>query len=327
MARTLVIVLCQEREFAENWELFQRHVQQPLDADLAFCGAFSSDSSQDTSVIRMNATHLWERPEPQDWLAELDSWEGNNTSWRQLVDLGPMFLGGTGLHDSVGSGALIMYWREVLRVSLPSRLLNQYDWFAITRSDFRWLAPHPSVDLLDSAKVYLLDGEQYGGVSDRHIIFHRSTAPEILSVAEPIFAQPTELKDRLLSSGVSDLNPERFIKFRLDEMGLGDRLVFLPYLGFTVRHESTQTRWSVGSFNRKLGYFVKYPEELRKARVTARHIKEAGDWEAITTSRPSGRRWLMRFDFALSGELARLRGRCRRMRSKLQGIVLKSRNS
>jgi hypothetical protein len=273
--KTLTVVLCQSREFEHTYHSLEKMVLGPLQSDLAFCG---SHTPVPGNMIETVVQHYWHHEEPNDWVEAINGISQIDYSWRPLLDLDPAFLGGTGLGDSVGSGAIIMYWREILRGHITERILNEYEWFVITRSDFLWLTPHPEVGSLNSEEIYFLDGEQYGGISDRHIIFHRKFAPEIFGIASPIFQNSDQLLAQL-SRIEGHLNPEVFLKFRFETMNLAKNIRFLPYLGFTIRHEGTETRWSQGEFSPKHGLYLKYPLEFEKARRIALIMRKAEHWD------------------------------------------------
>ena len=278
--KTLTIVLCQTRDAGLTIDSIHRNLLEPMNSDLAYCGAAPTEA--DDPIVR-NATYVWQEPEPDDWADRFDGFAEPTGAWRDLTALDPMLLGGTGVGASTGSGGIVLYWRERLRQHLTRDILDRYDWFVITRSDFRWSTPHPDVSLLDPEHIYFLDGERYGGVSDRHVLVSRRYAESMLAVPEPIFRAPLDLYERLRGIEFRGLNIETFIAFRLAELGLTDRVRFLPYIGFTVRHGSTPTRWGAGTFNRHLGLYVKYPKEYRQARIARVLIRRPDQWRGFFT--------------------------------------------
>jgi hypothetical protein len=62
---------------------------------------------------------------------------------------------------------------------------------------------------------------------------------------------------------------------------LGDKIEFIPYLGYSIRHATTQTRWSTGEYSRRFGYYVKYPAELRSCNFYKTVILGSRDWTQI----------------------------------------------
>lgn len=282
--KTLTIVLCQTRESSLTYNSLEKNLLQPLKSDLAFCGSAYANSTVDTDLILKNSQYIWNFPEPLDWAKACDEISEDGGEWRELAKLSPMFLGGTGYEDSVGSGIIIMYWREILRANLTREIFDRYDWFVITRSDFFWKITHPNLELLNKNHIYLLDGERHGGISDRHIIFHKMYIDQILSLAQPIFQNAKHLKKKLQHIDYKGLNPEIYLDFMVNDRNLSTHLRFLPYLGYTIRRPETETRWSIGVYNAKLGLFIKYPEEFRSVKKNARKFRTQKKWKKYLKS-------------------------------------------
>jgi hypothetical protein len=276
--KTLTIVLCQTRESALTYRSLKKNVLRPLKSELAFCGSSDANSESSTDQILKNSRYVWNFQEPKDWAKACDAISVDKGAWRNLVNLSPTFLGGTGYSKSVGSGIIIMYWREILRKNISKEVLETYEWFVITRSDFFWKIKHPKVKYLNKRCIYLLDGERYGGISDRHIIFHRDLAKKVLSLAEPIFCDADNLVQELKLLNLDFLNPEIYLAFMIEKYNLSGHLKFLPYLGYTIRRPETKTRWSEGTYNEKLGLYVKYPEEYRLANEYFKKFRSQNKW-------------------------------------------------
>lgn len=276
--QTLTIILCQTRESEWTFDSLNEKVLTPLNSDLAFCG---SSKSSGKDKILANSKYVWNFDEPKNWEESCDAISTGSGNWRALTSISPNFLGGTGYGQSRGSGIIIMYWREILKRNLTSEIASSYEWFVITRSDFNWVVPHPNIEFLNKDKIYLLNGEKYGGISDRHIIFHKCNLDKVLDFASPIFVNPDFLYRELSALGLPDINPEFYLHFVAKKFGISDQFVFIPYLGFTVRHEGTDTRWAKGHKNEKFGYFVKYSQELRKSNRARLHVKSQKDWKKL----------------------------------------------
>jgi hypothetical protein len=281
-SKTLTIVLCQTREGSFNYSSLNENLLKPLKSDLAFCG--NADSSAEDKILS-ESKYIWNIEEPKDWSTACDEISSADSNWRELCSFGDNFLGGSGYGNTIGSGLIIMYWREILRHNLNSEIINKYEWFVITRSDFKWITRHPSVELLNKDDIYLLDGEKYGGISDRHIIFHRSHAEQILGIASPIFNDSNELVEDFTRKGIYELNPEKFLLTMLEKMGLATRLRYLPYLGFSIRHPGVSTRWSQGKYDKGLDLYIKYPTEHRYSNYAKIAIRSSNDWNNILNNR------------------------------------------
>jgi hypothetical protein len=273
--RTLTIVLCQTRESFFTFSSLNQKVLKPLKSDLAFCGSTPDINDQ----ILKYSRYIWDHVEPNDWASAFDQITTVGSDWRELADFGNLFLGGSGYRGSKGSGLIVMYWRQILKMSLTEEVLSKYDWFVITRSDFQWVTSHPNIEQLNPEKIYFLNGEKYGGVSDRHIIFNKKFQKQIFSIASPIFENTEALRYFLAQNKVEDLNPEKFIDTMLNWCNLRNHIFFLPYLGYTIRHQQTRTRWSSGTYNKKFGFYIKYPNEFRDSYRSRFYLKNTQDWD------------------------------------------------
>ena len=284
-ARALVVFLCETRAWELTATSFREHVLEPLDADLALCVA--NNSREVPNPYYEWARFTWQIDEPADWADLLTAESGGRDDWRRLEGLDESFLGGTGTgaERTPGSGAIIMFFRRLLRQELAGRgLADEYDWFIITRSDFLWLVPHVPLDLLDQSSIYIFDGEHYGGVTDRYAAIPADLIHDFLTIPDPIFDSPDDLCMRLravMAASGGLMNPEIFIATRLREIGLWDRVRWLPYCAFSVRTAQGHTSWSGGTFDQAHGFFVKYPEELARSRALARAVRTEDDWRVL----------------------------------------------
>ena len=275
----LVIVLCETRAWEITADEFFENVIRPLNADLALC---VGDSDRETNnPFYESAKYIWRFPEPTDWGDAYEEATGNR-DWEALLSVHEQFFGGI---EHSGSGAIIMFFRYLLGLHLTEEgLLHAYDWMIVLRSDFRWPTPHPPVDCFNQENLYALDGEQWGGISDRYIAVPRSLIQTYLTIVEPIFSEPRELAEKLRSSMLNDdndykyFNPEQFLAFRMKELGLWNKVEWLPYMPFAVRLPEGHTRWSEGEFHEDLGYFVKYTGEFQRSKIVSAYIHSQNDW-------------------------------------------------
>jgi hypothetical protein len=284
--RVLVIVLCETRGWEITSDSFLSNVVEPLSADVALC--VGRTGREQPNPFYERAKYVWAIDEPESW-SETYERETGGREWEALLRFNPQFLapipppsepeGGT----VPGSGAVVFFFRRVLRRCLEeTRLLDAYDWFVITRSDFLWPRPHPPVAALDDRFLYALDGERYGGLSDRHHVVPRALMPAYLDLVEPIFSDPVALAARIdseLGRRRGELNPELFWALRLKELGVWDRVRYLPYLPYTVRGAEGSTRWAQGTWHEEGRYYVKYPYELARSRAVQQVIDDEASWQ------------------------------------------------
>jgi hypothetical protein len=278
----LVIVLAETREHQHTFGLFRKNLLDQLQADLCLCVADNEREDPDNPFYR-HARHVWRYPEQDDWGDAFDDAQrrsGCDAPWRRLLETGGQWLGGVkGEPRQPGSAGILLFFRWFLKERLRSTgTIDQYDRFVVTRSDFVHRIPHPPLRILDHRQIWIPLGEDYGGYTDRHIVANREDILRVLSIADPILAEPELLAAEM---GPSDRwNLERFIKFSYARQGLTGRVGRYPYTMYTVRSIGGHTRWSVGRYEERLGYYIKYPSEYRRYRL-ARHLVRCGsDWTA-----------------------------------------------
>lgn len=289
--RVLVCVLAQTRAHESTWPGFKKHVLDELGADLALCIAI--DAAYDRSnPFWQAANYRWTTPEFDNFAAGFDEAETWFTGapatgdWRRLLAIRDQWLGGVkGRGQHPGSGAIVIYFHWLLyRHLAETGVLERYDRFVVTRSDFYWSTPHPPLRLLDPGFVWIPDGERYGGLTDRHVVASASDILPAINLMEEIVVRPKEMARSM--RGFDHWNPERVLRLTYDRIGLTPRVRFFPYVAFTVRGGSDGTRWSPGEFDADLGVYVKYGSE-RELAARFQRIRSAEDWEKLARDDPS----------------------------------------
>lgn len=281
MNKTLTIILGLTREANFTYPSLLSNVLIPLKSDLAFCG--SADENQSNPILNYSK-FVWNQPNPMNWSAACDSISLDYGSWRELGKVPSNLLTGTFPYQSAGPGMIFAYRWETLRRHITDEILESYEWFVITRSDFLWEIEHPEVSLLQTDKIYQMDGEMYGGISDRHIIFHRDNASKVFSFAQPIFSADISIKVRVVEKYREEmehlpmLNFEQYLLFMAKETGLQNQITLIPYLGYLIRHEGTDTNWSHGVFDHDRHYYIKYPGELAAVTSNKKSLRSQEDW-------------------------------------------------
>ena len=277
MPRTLTILLNSTRDANACFPLMRKNLLDPMDSDLAFCGAFPANKDD---IIISSSKYIWGHDEPSDWALVVDHWRDNKGAWRQVNKLSMNnHLFGLGAKDGiVGSGIIVTYWRDYLSTCLTEDIVSQYDWFVFTRSDFYWNIPHPSVNLLSDDHIYIQDSEYHGGVPDRHFIVPKRLVRLFIGLSSPVFCDPIGLIGRVDASHSPALNIEAYLKFRLQELGLLSSVLALPQLGFLVRSPDEDSRHSMGELHRGLGLYIKYITEFRASSYTSDVVTRPSDW-------------------------------------------------
>jgi SAM-dependent methyltransferase len=278
--RVLVCVLGQLRAHQLTWVNFKDNVLDTLGADLAVC--IGTDAGFDpANPYFANARHRWTIPEFADYG---DGFEmarhelGGEAEWRALLAVRNQWLGGIrGSTAHPGSGAIQIFFRWFLRHNLlRDGLLDRYDRFIVTRSDFFYVCPHPPIELLDHNALWIPDGEDYGGFTDRHLVVAAEDLAASLGLIDDIVLRPRALAAEM--SGRADWNIERYLRFQFEKKGLAPRVRRFPYVMFTVRGKSDSSSWSWGQYDAETGMIVKYKSERDQALKYRNVLNTCEDW-------------------------------------------------
>lgn len=236
-----------------TWNTMYKHLLTPLNADLAL---LFGKVEEKTSSLYKNAKYVWEIEEYKNWRTFYEDY--NLTNILQWVPyIRSEGLGG-GVDDNRGSGLIIFAFRHFLKTHYKE-ILKQYDRIILSRSDFYYIDDHPELDI---NKFYVIEGEDYYGISDRHHIFNKDMIDDSLSILE--FLNNNDNKHKVMSyHGLFNvINPEMVIKVHFEDNGILKQLDYFRRVQFTVRHSQDQTRWSTGSAISEFpGFYLKYPEE------------------------------------------------------------------
>ena len=300
MASTLVIVLAETRASEITFQSFNENLLCAFDADLALCIA-ENDREDTSNPFYRSARYVWSLPEPEDWGKVFDEFQeqmGIHKDWRQLLQIKKQWLGGVeGEGAHLGSAGILLAFRWFLKRSLiDSGLVERYTRFIVTRSDFVHRAPHLPASELDPRFIWVANGENYGGLTDRHIVASQSDILDVLSVGEDLLVDPQLLFDRMEHR--DDWNLERLIFAEFERMGLRERVRRFPYTMYSVRPKGGHTRWSEGDYKKRLGYYVKYNGEYRAASIS-RLVARDRTWSARKV-------WLANHAIAIDRDLMRL---------------------
>ena len=253
--KTLVVLIGSARGGEETWSSLYKYLLNPLSADLALLFGTSNNK---TSSLYKKAKYVWEIDEYEDWwdyFKKYFSYTLFNIYKKNEIE----GLGG-GIKNFKGSGAIIFALRHFLKTNFKHELLK-YDRIILSRSDFYYIDFHPN---LKNDFFYIVEGEKYGGVSDRHHIFPTSIIDKVLSINE--FLDNKKNYDYLISK---KLNPERALYEYYKNNGLLEKIKFCKRVQFIVSKENESKRWSYTKgfkFNSKT-LLIKYQREYYQALI------------------------------------------------------------
>ena len=266
--RVLVTVLAETRAHGLTFERFRACVLQPLQADLALCVGNHSREERDNPFYRQ-AKYVLTMAEPADfgdYLAEIIArdFPERRVDYRKIFGFQNQFLGGIRASGHPGSAGILLCYRHFLAKSIQQAgLLDRYDRFLITRSDYLYLYPHPPAELLAPDTIYVPEGERYGGITDRHAAVPGQFLLDFLDVWGSLFREFESTQRDF--SGRTDWNLEKVLSWHLEKRGLLKKTRFFPYIFFTIRPPGGATQWSAGKFSPRYRGYVKYEEEFKRA--------------------------------------------------------------
>ena len=172
-----------------------------------------------------------------------------------------------------------MYLRHfLLNKLIENKIIEKYDRFIITRSDFIYNLPHPQLYILDSNNIWFPYGETYGGFTDRHVVCNKTNILIYLNLLNSLILYPDKYFDKMIARNQNNSiekywNIEQIIKHHIIENNYLDNVKFFPYIMYSVRSKDGITRWSVGNWNEKEQCYIKYENEYK----SANHFKNIFD--------------------------------------------------
>jgi hypothetical protein len=286
--KVLVCLLASTRAYKLTFPGFQRHVLDELGGDLAL--SLVNDEVESSNPFWQRAKYRWTVPTFDDYGNAFDFAQHElcrqlkiaPPNWRVMLQLKGIWQGGIKTEDSLSSASSIsLFCRWLLLNGLQkNNVLDRYDRFIITRSDFLWLCPHPPLSVLDRDKIWVPRGEDYGGLNDRHLVASRADVVNCLNIIEDIVLQPASLYEEMKGRNHPDWNNESFLAHHLRRKRLLNKVRRFPYVMYLARPaDETGPTFSPGRFEPAVGHYIKYEEEYRAARACAKLIRRRSDWE------------------------------------------------
>jgi hypothetical protein len=187
--------------------------------------------------------------------------------WRKFLEIKDQFMGGVkdSKNEHPGSAGILIFFRWFLLKNLiENDLINKYDRFVITRSDYIYQLPHPKIELMNENYIWIPDCEHYGGYTDRHVVLSKQNIVQYLNIFNNMVLNSNkyffEMKNK------NSWNLEQVIKFHLEQNNVLHLVKEIPYVMYTVRNINGTSRWNhMGNFSKKHNYFIKYQSEYDKS--------------------------------------------------------------
>jgi hypothetical protein len=260
--KTLVIIIGSIRGGEIAWKSMYKNVLDLNSADLALVIG-ERPAKNRTSSLYGRAKYVYEFPEFDDWADAIDLING--TGWRD--DLLPYAYENAGLFGAAdgrkGSGAVIFMARwYVSKMFEKYGLKERYDRFVLTRADHYYGCAH-DLSLLDPDFVWVPEGQEFGGVTDRHMICNSGQIMEALDIYPNVVRHPKKYVDHFWFHR----NPEQLIKRRWMEANIWDDVRQFDRVMFTCAEDGDETRWKKKSAIRAAeGVYLKYELEYNNTK-------------------------------------------------------------
>ena len=302
--KTLVIILSETRASELTFESFKENVINRLDADLCVCIGVKPDYDYNNPFYQ-SAKHKFLYNEPEDFgdafdyaydiisqnkpeyecVSDENGYVSQKTPlhWREFLKIKDQFLGGIKdpHNQHPGSAGILIFFRWFLLKNLiENDLINQYDRFVITRSDFIYQLPHPKVECMNENCIWIPEGEHYGGYTDRHVVLSKNNIEQYLNILNNFVLRSNEYFQKMMrySSEIKHkgMNLEKLIKFHLEQNNVLHLVKEFPYIMYSVRNVNGTTRWAAGNFSNELGYYIKYMSEFDKSNFYKNKFENSG---------------------------------------------------
>lgn len=252
--KTLVILIGNARGGEETWETLYNNLVDVYSADLLLC--FGRTNNTNNSLYK-KAKYIIELDEYNNWNDYYSQFFSNK--WKHSFLHGQNHGLAGGLDTYKGSGSIIFAFRHFLKTNCFD-ILNSYDRIILTRSDNFYLYKHP---ILPNDRIWIPQGEDYGGVTDRCHIFPSLFIQQMLGVVEYMDSD-IGFKD---ISRTYNPNPEMVLLLSFQFYRILNRIARYKRCQFSVATKDDTTRWMKGNVplpNYK-DLYIKYVNEYKTA--------------------------------------------------------------
>lgn len=278
MSKVLIIIIGQLRATNLTYSNICDNLINKLNADLCVCTESMPNTDYSNNNFTLKSKYVFNFNKPLDYTPLFDDYYNkiikknnitDNINWKKLLELeddsmGPLKF--NSFYNQRGSGWIIInLYSFLIDKLLENDLINKYDRFIITRSDFIYRIEHPSLDLLDGSFIWLQNGEHHGGLTNRHTVLSRSNVIDYLNVFENIIINLDIFYNKLQQ--MVPLNIEKYLLIHL-EIKYSSKIRFFPYIMFIIRNADDPTNYKYGEWNDKYNTYVKYKGEYCFSRIT-----------------------------------------------------------
>jgi hypothetical protein len=242
--KILVVIVGNHRGGNKAWDSLKKHLLVPYTADLATFYDFTNKPNK--TALHEASTYVWN-------LTDYENWDEYFTE--KGMDLSNFLVRKTDNQHRVWSSGIInhVYRYEVSKNIISNALLSKYSHFVVTRSDFFYRCQHMNV-FVDKSSIWIPEGEDWGGINDRHIVCPASLILQCLSTITHYFQANFTKK-------IDEFNPEAYLEKHFKVLHLLTRIRRYQRSFFLVKTVRDTSRWRQNDdlvFWEKEQLFIKY---------------------------------------------------------------------
>jgi hypothetical protein len=267
--KILVVILAETRAHKLTFKTQKKYLIDPLKADVAVCiGRKPGETFKDDPFYEISKYRFVYDEKSDDFQSAFESIGGKADMCSHLSKIQDQLFGGVVCSGHKGSAGILLFFRRFLADHLVP-ILHLYDFIIVTRSDYYYEFPHPK---MVPGKILIPRGEDFRGLTDRHMACPSSFIIDALTIVDPILSDG----ERMVSvmSLNAKWNLEQYIKFMFVQRGLYEHVVRFPRVMYAVREESTKTRWAQGDYDKDAKMIVKYRDEYDAVKAMIVNVKE-----------------------------------------------------
>lgn len=156
--------------------------------------------------------------------------------WSEFLKINGNFLSGIknneNQHYGCGSKLIFLRW-FLLQKIIENDLLNKYDRFIITRSDFVYQLPHPKIDCMDDNYIWFPNCQHYGGYTDRHVVLSKKHVKNYLNILHDFIIRSNEYFLKITHPNCWNL--QKIIQLQLEKNNMLHIVKEFPYVMYSIK--------------------------------------------------------------------------------------------
>lgn len=156
--------------------------------------------------------------------------------WSEFLKINGSFLAGIKNSENeqygCGSKEIFLKW-FLLQKLIENELLNKYDRFIITRSDFVYQLPHPKMEYMNDNYIWFPNSEHYGGYTDKHVVLSKKHVENYLNILINLITRSNEYFLKMKQTNYWNL--QKIIHLQLQQNNMLQFVKEFPYIMYSIK--------------------------------------------------------------------------------------------